>query len=259
MKKIIFPIIVVFFFLSTGFETVLALKCEGNCRKGGCFDGEVQSSLVDANCLRNDGSGADEICCVKKSGPPNPSTLDYERSPGNAVPTIEKPSAGITNPITANSFSELFQRAMNYFRTIAGTIAVLFIVIGGVMYMVSGANKTVTERAKKTIVFAIVGLVIVTAAPLFLSDIQLILKGGGATGTSALMKVALNVLRLLLSIVGILGIIGLIIGAVWMFTSAGDEDRLTMGKNAAKYAIIGIVLAAGSLVIIKQVMALITG
>lgn len=165
----------------------------------------------------------------------------------------------IVNPIAPNSFSELFQAMMNYFRKIAGTVAVIFIIAGGVMYMLSAGSKDMMERAKKTLIYALAGLAIVTAAPLFLSDIQLVLKGGGSSGTSALMTVALNVLRLLLSIVGILGIIGLMIGAVWMFTSAGDEDRLTMGKNAVKYAIIGIVLAAGALVIIRQVTVLITG
>lgn len=165
----------------------------------------------------------------------------------------------ITNPISANSFSQLFQQVMNYFKTIAGTVAVIFIIVGGVMYMLSAGSKDMMERAKKTLVYALAGLAIVTAAPLFLSDIQLVLKGGGGSGSSSLMAVALNVLRLLLSIVGILGIIGLMIGAVWMFTSAGDEDRLTMGKNAVKYSIIGIILAAGALVIIRQVMMLIAG
>lgn len=164
----------------------------------------------------------------------------------------------ITNPIAANSFSELFQRAMNYFRTIAGTVAVLFIVIGGVMYMVSGANKGVTERAKKTIVFAIVGLVIVTAAPLFLSDIQMVLKGGGGSGTSALMKVALNILRVLLAIVGVFGIMGLLNGALIMFISSGDEKTLEMARSSVKYSLIAIALASGSLVLVRTITEIIT-
>lgn len=168
-------------------------------------------------------------------------------------------AGSITNPISANSFSQLFQQMMNYFKSIAGTIAVIFIIVGGVMYMLSAGSKDMMERAKKTLVYALAGLAIVTAAPLFLSDVQLILKGGGGSGSSGLMTVALNVLRLLLSIVGILGIIGLMIGAIWMFTSAGDEDRLTMGKNAVKYSIIGIALAAGALVIIRQVIVLVAG
>jgi len=165
----------------------------------------------------------------------------------------------ITNPISAESFSQLFGQMMNYFRTIAGTIAVLFIIIGGVMYMVSGANKTVTERAKKTIIFAIVGLVIVIAAPLFLSDIQLVLKGSGGRGTSALLVVAINVLRVLLASVGIFGIIGLLNGAVILFISSGDEKTIDMGKTAIKYSLIAIALATGSLVLVKAIAGIITG
>ncbi len=177
---------------------------------------------------------------------------------GFGIISLTAHAQGIANPISAESFGQLFQQIMNYFRTIAGTVAVIFIIVGGVMYMLSAGSKDMMERAKKTLIYALAGLAIVTAAPLFLSDIQLVLKGSGGGGTSALLTVAMNVLRLLLSIVGILGIIGLIIGAIWMVASAGEESRLEMGKNAIKYAIIGIILAAGALVIIQQVALLIT-
>lgn len=168
-------------------------------------------------------------------------------------------AAPVTNPIAANSFSDLFQQAMNYFRVIAGTLAVLFIAIGGVMYMVSGANKAVTERAKKTIIFAIVGLVLVTAAPLFLSDIQLVLKGGGGTGTSALLTVTTNILRILLASVGILGIMGLLNGSLILLISSGDEKTIEMGRTNIKYSLLAIALATGSLVLLQAIAGIITG
>jgi len=166
-------------------------------------------------------------------------------------------TGAITNPISANSFGELFQRAMNYFRTIAGTIAVLFIVIGGVMYMTSGANKAVTDRARKTIVFAIIGLVIVVAAPLFLSDILMVLKG--TSGRSALLAVATNVLRILLASVGVFAIIGLLNGAVIMFIASGDQKTIEMGRTHVKYSLIAIAMSAGSLVILRAFAEMILG
>ena len=165
----------------------------------------------------------------------------------------------VVNPISANSFGELFQQAMNYFKTIAGTVAVLFIILGGVMYMISGGNKGMSERAKNTLVYAITGLVIVIAAPLFLSDMLLILKGGGSSNNSGLMMVALNVLRVLLACIGVFGIMGLLNGAVIMFISSGDDNTITMARSSVKYSLIAIAMSFGSLILIKTFMGMILG
>jgi hypothetical protein len=126
------------------------------------------------------------------------------------------------------------------------------------MYMISAGSKEMSERAKKTLTYALVGVALVIAAPYFLSDMMLILNGGSGSGSKLLM-VATNVLRLLLSIVGILGIIGIVLGAIWMFFAAGEEGRYKQGKQAVAYSIIGIAIAAASLVIVQQVMRLIAG
>lgn len=162
----------------------------------------------------------------------------------------------VVNPISANSFGELFQRAMNYAKTIAGTVAVLFIILGGVMYMISGGNKGMAERAKNTTIYAITGLAIVVAVPLFLSDILLILKGG-ASSNSGLMVVALNVLRVLLACIGVFGIMGLLNGAIIMFISSGDDNTITMARSSVKYSLIAIAMSFGSLIIIKTFMGMV--
>jgi hypothetical protein len=165
----------------------------------------------------------------------------------------------VVNPISYNSFSALFQGAMNYVKMIAGTVAVLFIILGGVMYMISGGNKGMSERAKNTLIYAITGLVIVVAAPLFLSDMLLILKGGGSSGSSKLMVVALNVLRVLLACIGVFGIMGLLNGAVIMFISSGDEKTIDFGRSSVKYSLIAIALSFGSLILVKTFMGMILG
>lgn len=189
----------------------------------------------------------------------NPEPIPIEATPAQQQALQQSSSPMIANPISANSFSTLFQQMMNYFKTIAGSIAVLFIIIGGVMYMASGGNKAVMERAKNTLVYAIVGLTIVIAAPLFLSDVLMILKGGGGTGTSGLLRVALNVLRILLSIVGVLGIMGLMNAGVIMFVSSGYEDQMKSARKALSYSLIGIALAGGSLILIRTMSVIILG
>lgn len=44
---------------------------------------------------------------------------------------------------------------------IAGAVAVLFIVIGGFQYILSGANEDLAKRGRTTVVNAVVGLIII--------------------------------------------------------------------------------------------------
>lgn len=166
-------------------------------------------------------------------------------------------SSSFGNPISPTTIEGVLENIMSYLRGIAGTIAVIFIIIGGVMYMISGGNNDMTERAKKTLIFAIAGLAIVLAAPLFYQEIKAVLSGNNPG--SAFQALLLNVLKLLLAIVGFLAIIMTVVGAIWMLTAAGNEERYELGKKTATYAILGLIIALAALVIAQQVTILIGG
>lgn len=149
---------------------------------------------------------------------------------------------------------------------IIAIIAVIFMVIGGIMYMTSGGNETMVTRAKKTWTGAVIGLAIALAAPTFLKEIQNILGGGGTGGSAdawvsgalTIKEIAVKVLNLLLSIVGIIAMISLVIGGGMYLTAYGDEKRIDTAKKIITYAIIGIVVALAALVIVRQVNNLLT-
>jgi len=166
-------------------------------------------------------------------------------------------TADFGNPLSFDTIEKVLNNISTYLESIAGVIAVIFIVIGGIMYMLSGGNKDMMERGKKTVIYALAGLAIVAGASTFLTEIKAVIGGGGSSG--GLVQIANRVLSLLLSIVGFLAIIAIVIGAIWMFTGAGDEDRYELGKKTVVYAIIGTAVAVGSLIIAQQVSSLITG
>lgn len=70
-----------------------------------------------------------------------------------------QPPAGL--PTNATAF---FQLVLNGLTAIAGTIALLFLVIGGIRYIFSGGDKVGVEQAREQITSAIIGLVIVFGA-----------------------------------------------------------------------------------------------
>lgn len=70
----------------------------------------------------------------------------------------------IGNPLGTEDVGNLVQKITNAIAGIAGAIAVAAVVYGAVMLMISGGESKKVEDAKKTITYAIVGLVIIGLA-----------------------------------------------------------------------------------------------
>jgi hypothetical protein len=188
-------------------------------------------------------------------------TSEYSGTAASTPTTFINPLGSVT------TVSGLLSNVLNNLRGILVIIAVTFIVLGGLMYMLSGGNEKMVTRAKNIWTGAIIGLAIALAAPTFLKQIQLILGGGGG-GESAeswvsnaltVREIAVNVLKFLMSIFGIVAIASMIISGGMLLTAYGDEKRVETGKKIITYAVIGIVVALSGVVILRQVGALIGG
>ncbi|MCA9309287.1 hypothetical protein KC973_02830 [Candidatus Saccharibacteria bacterium] len=62
------------------------------------------------------------------------------------------------------TLSGVIQRVVNMFSIVVGAVSVIMIIIGGFRYIISGGDSTAVTAAKNTILYAIVGLVIVLFA-----------------------------------------------------------------------------------------------
>jgi hypothetical protein len=69
----------------------------------------------------------------------------------NAIPKVAIDSAQVTNIFNATL-------------AIAGIVTVIFIIIGGIQYATSSGDSQAVSRAKDTILYAIIGLVVVMSA-----------------------------------------------------------------------------------------------
>lgn len=148
-------------------------------------------------------------------------------------------------------------------------LALIFIIIGGILYMLSAGNEERMGVARRMIVYAVMGIAIVIGAAVFLKEIAAALGGGsggflanfsGASqftqGTPSMAQVLERAISLVLTSLGMLGIIGIIIGGLWYLNSGGDQQRMEIGKKTLLYSILGLVIAIGSLIIVKQIAAL---
>ncbi len=175
----------------------------------------------------------------------------------------ESTSTTFTNPITSNSISDVLGKLMSALSGLVITLAIIFIVLGGILYMMSAGDPGMIKRAKDCWLFSVIGLAIVVAAPTFLKEVMAILGGTLQNDTlnSALTitEIATNVMNFLLSVVGIIAIISLVIAGGMYMTAYGDDTQMGKAKKMAMWAVVGIAVALGSLVLVKQVADLIAG
>jgi hypothetical protein len=60
----------------------------------------------------------------------------------------------------------LLTNAVNIFSIIVGVVAVIMIIVGGLRYITSGGDSAKVSGAKNTLIYAIIGLIIVALAQL---------------------------------------------------------------------------------------------
>ena len=164
-------------------------------------------------------------------------------------------TANMSNPLEFDTVEGVLNSVMGNLQGIIATLAVLFIVIGGLLYITSAGDSKKAEMGKAAMTAAMIGLVIAILAPSFLKEISIVLGWSTGSGGAAktISEIAMDILKFLLGIIGALAIIMLVAGGIVYTTSAGDEDRVDMGKNMIKYSIIGLIVALLSLAIVRQV------
>lgn len=148
----------------------------------------------------------------------------------------------------------LMIRIVNGFLALAGIIAAVFIVIGGFQYMTAGGDEGTISQAKRTILYAIVGLLAIGLSVVtvhFVSKSFLVtgflfypLFGfAGLPGGEDLVGTINTILSFLLGVVGIIAAVFVVVGGVRYMTAQGDERVMEEAKKT-------IIVALGGLMIV---------
>lgn len=97
-----------------------------------------------------------------------------------SVPDANLGIGGEAAPNVPNqaSISELILRVINILLAIAGLVAVIFLIIGGFRYITAGGNEETAESGKRTILNAIIGIVIIILSFVIVRVISNALIGG---------------------------------------------------------------------------------
>ncbi len=176
-----------------------------------------------------------------------------------AEQTWAAPPTTYINPLQFDNLEGVLASALTTMQSLIVLLAIIFMIVGAILYITSAGNESRMSTAKAAITAAMIGLALGIAAPSFLKEI------GAALGwinvdplisdpkVLTLSTIAGKVLNFLLSIIGVIAIIMLVIGGLMYVTAGGDEGRAEVGKKIVTYSIIGIVAALASLVIVTQI------
>jgi hypothetical protein len=149
VRKIFFIVIALVFLFALGKTTSYAATCtgaKGTCRslqacsvQGG---GTIPGTFTDC-------TGAADVCC-SANAPVNP--------PANPPASI---GCGVGQVATLSCFVPMFHNIVNWALILAGAVSLIFILIGAIQFLTSSGDQKRVDSAKKTMTFAIVGIVLI--------------------------------------------------------------------------------------------------
>lgn len=94
------------------------------------------------------------------------------------------PIGGIAGSQTLTGPGGLIYRIISLLLFVAGGLAVLFVIIGGYQYITAAGNEEQSEKGKKTLVNAIIGVVVIVLAWVIINVVVNTISGsGGVFGT----------------------------------------------------------------------------
>jgi len=77
---------------------------------------------------------------------------------------IDPPVNSNNNPLPTKTLPEIIYSISNSLTLLVGVIAILFIIIGGFQYITSAGNPDNIGKAKNTILYGIIGIIVVLCA-----------------------------------------------------------------------------------------------
>lgn len=147
-----------------------------------------------------------------------------------------------------NSTNNPVEVAFRFMLQLAAALALVYIIIGAIRFSTSSGDPQAVASGRRTVVFALVGLVISVIALTITTFIQSTAARVAANpnnpdpffGTNGIITILIDQLSLA---VGVASVIMIIIGAIRFVTSAGQPQSAQAARNTVIYAVVGIVVA----------------
>jgi hypothetical protein len=144
-----------------------------------------------------------------------------------------QPIGAAVGGVVGNIVGDLF--------VIAAFVAAIFVVYGGIKYVISMGSPDKMAGAKDTLTRALMGYFIALIANVIVNVVMT--ATGNAGGGAGTMSNLADLIGQVLMLTGILGVVMTIISGILYGISAGDPSKVTKAKNALITSLVGTVVA----------------
>jgi len=164
-KKIIVPLVcLVVIGVSLTFSTVIAAYADCSKIGGDCMLQNICRTSYDQEVVNGIDCGANNVCCRAKTVTAPPANGPVTPSPANdAVVAPRAPSQAVSldNPLGITDPSVLVGRIIFAILGLTGAIALVMFIWGGLQWMTAAGNAEKVTKGRDTLLWAVLGLVII--------------------------------------------------------------------------------------------------
>lgn len=169
---------------------------------------------------------------------------------------LEAIGTGLESGLSSLSFPMLFANVATFLTGLVAALALVALVWGGVMYILSLGDESRSARAKQIILYAILGLLIAGIASIIISTVTCLYTQTEGCPPTQIINIILNAANVLLAPAGAIAFVALIYGGYLYMTSGGDESRASRAKNTILYALLGLAVIGIAGIVVNVVIGL---
>ncbi len=143
--------------------------------------------------------------------------------------------------------------AYSYF---AGALAILMIVVSGFRMVTSGGNEEVETKSKKTIMYAVLGLVLLGLSEFVVKDVIFPKQGAVLTDFEKTKKLVITMTNFISGFISTLAAVMYIYGGYLYVTAFGNEEGTSKAKKVLIGATAGLLIAMAAFAIVNTTVRL---
>ena len=83
-------------------------------------------------------------------------------------------------PLTSGGFGDILNNIVNWVLILAGSIAVVYLIYGGILYITAGGDAEKATKGRTAVINAVIGVVIILLALVIVQWVNSIVKSGTA-------------------------------------------------------------------------------
>jgi hypothetical protein len=133
-----------------------------------CFDGGVEVCIQECN--------LNPANCIPDAGT---ATSPAPTAVRNSTNSIDTRQIGLVNPLGVISPFKFVDRILTAVFGIAGLITLVMFIYSGLLYLVSSGQESLLAKAKSTMTYSVVGLIVIMAAYVVVNTIFTAVTAGG--------------------------------------------------------------------------------